>query len=105
MGLEFTDIPDREGAAIYYIHHGSHSDETFTERLRRDIQDRLPDSQVVSVSVRTPDGEKIRDFYDILPERLPALLIVRDDDSLAGIYGATDMPPTDQLAYMLRSIG
>lgn len=105
MGLDFTNISDRRGAALYYIHHGLHTEEQFAERLQRDVKASLPDVQIVSVSVRSADGEKIRDFYDVMPEQLPVLLIVRDDDSLAGMYGSSDMPPTDQLAYILRSIG
>ncbi len=104
MGLDFTSIADKDGAALYALHNGSHQDtQTFT-RLKEDIA-KQTGHQIVLIDVNTPDGENVRDFYDILPEQLPAVFIVRDDDSIANLWLGSNIPtnPGD-IAFHLRQI-
>ncbi len=103
MGLEFTSIVDREGAACYMLHRGTVSDSRMFERLRQEIS-KNTDHQVVVVDARTTDGERIRDFYDIMPEQLPVVLIIRDDDSVAQLWSGSEIPGADMIAYQLKQI-
>ena len=105
MGLDFTSIPDRHGAALYILHTSSTLELQNFERLADDIRKANGHSrQVVILDAKTPDGEKVRDFYDIMPEQLPAVFIVRDDDSLAQLWLATQAPTASDIAYQLNQI-
>lgn len=91
MGLDFTDIPDREGAALYLLHTGNSVELDRLTRLKQDIE--AHDShQVVLIDVNTPDGEKVRDFYDIEAGSLPVALIIGDDDSIVFRWDNTAIP-------------
>lgn len=102
MGLDFTNIKDSEGAALYILHTGNTIEGERLERLATEIKQDAP-HQVVMLDVSTPDGEKVRDFYDITPSQLPAILIVRDDDSLAYQWFGSEIPTSgSDIAYRLR---
>ncbi len=103
MALEFTSIADRAGAACYVLHRGTISDARRFERLSQEIT-KSTDHQVVVVDARTTDGERIRDFYDIMPEQLPAVLIINDDDSVAQLWSDAEIPGADMIAYQLKQI-
>lgn len=104
MGLDFTHIADKQGAALYVLYGGSHQDQQTFTRLKEDIE-KQTNHQVVLLDVTTPDGENVRDFYDIMPEQLPAVFIVKDDDSIAQMWSGTGIPtnPSD-IAFHLRQI-
>jgi hypothetical protein len=103
MGLDFTDIPDREGAALYILHTGN----TLELQKFQHLADEIATSdghQAILVDVNTPDGEKIRDFYDIMPEQLPVVMVVKDDDSIAAQWAGSEIPASDVITYQLRQI-
>ncbi len=101
MGLDFTNIPDREGAALYIVHTGNSVELDRLEQLKRDIEAQ-DDHQVVLIDVNTPDGEKVRDFYDIDAGSLPVALIVADDDSIVFRWDNTAIPTAaGDVAYQL----
>lgn len=103
MGLDFTTIADHHGAALYILTGGSMFDKQKFERMSQEIT-KHTSHQVVLLDVKTPDGEKIRDFYDIMPERLPVVLVVRDDDSLAHMWSSTEIPSPDVISHHLKQI-
>jgi hypothetical protein len=101
MGLDFTSIGDKTGAALYFIHTPNTLEIESLTRLAEDIRQQTP-HQVVLIDVNTPDGENIRDFYDIMPEQLPVALIVRDDDSVAQMWSGEEIPTTaSDIAFQL----
>ncbi len=103
MGLDFTSISDNEGAALYVLSNASMMETRKFERLKSEIAQHCP-HQVVVLNVRTPDGEKVRDFYDIMPETLPVAMIVKDDDSIAQQWSKDYIPAADVIAHHLRQI-
>lgn len=102
MGLDFTKITDNAGAALHVLYGGGQQDtQTFT-RLKESIEQQSG-HQVVLLDINTPDGEKVRDFYDILPEQMPAAFIVRDDDSLVQLWTGMDIPSYEnEIVYQLK---
>lgn len=101
MGLDFTSIPDHEGAALYILHTRSSREIERLERLVGDVAKETT-HQAVLIDIKTPDGEKVRDFYDLPIEQLPVALIVRDDDSLAQHWYGDYIPTAKDIAYHLR---
>lgn len=104
MGLDFTSIPDREGAAFYILHTGNMLELQKFEHLLGEIRTMDNDHQVMLIDVNTPDGEQVRDFYDIMPEQLPVAFIIQDDDSLAAQWPGPEIPTADVIVYQLRQI-
>ena len=103
MGLDFTSIPDRDGAALYILHTGNTLEIQNFQHLADEIAT-TDNHQVILVDISTPDGEKIRDFYDITPEQLPVAMIVNDDDSIATQWAGQAIPAADVIAFQLRQI-
>lgn len=104
MGLDFTNIADGAGAALYVLYAGGQQDLRTYTRLQEDLA-KETSHQCVLLDVKTPDGEKVRDFYDIFPEQLPALFIVRDDDSIARMWSGSEIPSNvSDIAFHLRQI-
>lgn len=103
MGLDFTNIEDRSGAALYVLTNGMTREIEKFERLKDELRGHTS-HQAVILDVHTPDGEKIRDFYDIMPEELPVAFIVRDDDSIAHKWHKDAIPAADIIAHHLRQI-
>lgn len=102
MGLDFTGIKDSEGAALYILHTGNTLENERLQRLAAEVKKSAP-HQVIFLDVSSVDGEKVRDFYDIMPNQLPAALIVRDDDSLAHHWYGSEIPLSgSDIAYRLR---
>lgn len=98
MGLDFTDIPDRQGPAIYIV--GA----TMLESQLQPWRDRLaailpPESQVIYVDINSSNGAKISEFYEIEPEKLPAIMIVMDDDTIYKSWFGPDLPSVETVTY------
>lgn len=102
MGLDFTSIPDRTGAALYVLHTGNSVELDRLERLKHDIE--TQDShQVVLIDINTPDGEKVRDFYDLDAGQLPTALIIGDDDGIAFRWDGSAIPTAaGDIVYQLN---
>lgn len=103
MTLEFTNIPDREGPAVYLLGNRMLSDRL--QRLGNEIDTALPDdTQVVYLDVDSGDGAAVKGFYGIEDAQLPAVLIVQDDDQIyQGWYGE-DLPSVEVVAQEIRQI-
>jgi hypothetical protein len=104
MGLDFTSIPDREGAALYILHTGNTLDLERLTRLQAEIANEA-NHQIVLVDVNTADGEQIRAFYAIELESLPVLMIIGDDDSILYQWDSSSIPNNgSDIAYQLNQI-
>ena len=101
MGLDFTNIPDRTGSAVYILHRDLSQDLQKFDNLQREMINLGCNNQVFLIPINSRDGENIRDFYDILPEQLPAILLIRDDDSLIQQWVGIDIPPADIIVHYL----
>lgn len=104
MGLDFTNIPDHEGAAVYILHSNNSLQESALQQLAKDITVRVAGVQVVMLAVGEPDTEKIREFYGLSNDSFPYVLIVRDSDELAGQWSGNDIPPADDIIYALGAV-
>jgi hypothetical protein len=104
MGLDFLhNLTDQEGAAIYLLHNGS----TFQERQFLSYKSELQkhtQKQIQVFSYREGNGAKLADFYDIVAEKLPAVLIVRDTDELAGQWYGLQLPQPRDVAYLADKV-
>ncbi|MCA9333109.1 hypothetical protein KDA00_04540 [Candidatus Saccharibacteria bacterium] len=99
MGLDFLeDIVDEEGAAIYLIHDGGGYQERRLTEYSEELK-KLTRKQVIVFSMRERDGAQLADFYNILEEQLPAIIIVRDTDELAAEWYGLDLPQPDQVVF------
>lgn len=106
MALDFTDVHDHAGAALYVLHTGNGADAHRFERMKADIEAAGP-FQCVVMDAHTPNGEKIRDFYDFTPTQLPVAFIVRDDDSIHTQWSGNAEIPTNpsDIVFHLRQVG
>ena len=104
MGLDFLeDIVDEEGAAIYLVHDGGGYQERRLTEYAEELK-KLTTKQVIVFSAREGDGAKLADFYDILEEKLPAILIVRDSDELAAEWYGLDLPRAEEVVYQADQV-
>ncbi len=103
MGLEFTNIPDREGPAVYLLGGAPH---------QRDLQVRgeaidaaTPDeTQVVLLDIASANGVQVAEFYGFTHEQLPVIMIIQDDDTLYHSWYGHDLPAADVVAHHLNQI-
>jgi hypothetical protein len=103
VGLSFTHIADRHGLAIYLLHNGTHTQEQAMKRLAADITARIPEKQIVILSARSQDGERVRDFYDLDPMALPYVLLVRDNDQLAHFWQGPHIPNPEHVIHSAQT--
>lgn len=102
MGLDFTNIPDGEGAAVYVLHYPTFTDTKRFEELKKDVLSSSPGSQIVLLDVNGAQGEQVRDFYDITPESLPTVMLIADDDSIIYQWSGDAIPAADVICSQLR---
>lgn len=103
MGLEFTGRPDREGAAVYFISDGTTSSTQELQSIAQVVDVQLPDeAQVVLLDGKGREGSEVSDFYDLA--KLPAVLIVMDDDQLYQSWSAP-LPNAEDILYAMGQAG
>ncbi len=105
MGLSFTSIKDKPGAAIYFLHDGTTTQQRLLERIAQEVHDRAPTYQMVMLSGRDRDGDGIRDFYSLDPDNFPHILVVSDDDQVVQSWSGQTLPTSDQLSYAMQASG
>ena len=98
MGLDFTSIPDREGAAIYLMHNAGIEQQRQMEHLAEQLRGST-DAQLEIIDGSSSDGRQIEQFYDLAPDNYPYVLIVRDDDELVAQWGGSEQPTAEQIAF------
>lgn len=104
MGLDFTSIKDNDGAAVYIIYNPSLSEARRFEEFKKEVLGSQPNAQVVLLDITSGDAEQVRDFYDIDPESLPAVLVIADDDTLQYQWYGAEIPAVDVVCYHLSQI-
>jgi hypothetical protein len=105
MGLDFTSIKDKSGAAVYIVHDGSVSQQRQCDKLAAELNEHTPKHQVLVISIKSHDGEQIANFYSLDRMSFPHALVVRDNDELAHHwYGHNGIPRAAELAFTLRSV-
>lgn len=99
MGLEFTNIADKTGVAIYMIHDGTMNQQRSIERLAEEVAAKDPHRQIVVLSARDKEAEKIRTFYGLSSIGFPYILVVADDDRLLHSWSGLHVPTADHVAH------
>lgn len=102
MGLDFTDIKDQPGAAVYLIHDGSMTSQGNMERLAQAVSG-ATSKQVLVIAADDTTGRQILEFYGLTAKNY--VIIVRDDDQLFQSWNETELPNADQIAYAVEQIG
>ena len=101
MGLDFTSIKDEDGAAVYVLHNPSVTESRRFEQLKIDIVALKPTAQVELLDASRPEGEKVRDFYDFMPETLPVVFVIADDDTILYQWQSSEIPAADVICHYL----
>lgn len=103
MALEFTNIPDRTGPAVYLFGDGASSlinDKVI--RLGTEIDTlTAKETQVVYLDPSRDDGLKVKEFYGLAT--FPCVLIVMDDDTIPTSWTG-ELPRADEVSYVLNQI-
>lgn len=102
MGLDFTRIPDHEGAAIYFIHDGQSRSQAAMVKLAEGVK-RQTKKQTVVLSATDADARRIIEFYHLQGSNL--VLIIRDDDQLQHLWQQNEMPQAVHIAYIADQVG
>jgi hypothetical protein len=102
MGLDFTNIPDRDGLAIYCLHDGTVTQQRSVERLVDAVKQQVP-HQIFTISAHDRDGEKIREFYNLDTGMFPHILLVNDEDQIVMSWSGGQMPTADVVAYTAKT--
>jgi len=102
MGLEFTNIPDRTGPAVYIFGDGTTQTEQRLIAYGQEIDGLTPDeTQVVFLDPQRGDGLRVKEFYGLTS--FPSVLIVMDDDTINQLW-SVQLPPADQVSYALSQV-
>jgi hypothetical protein len=104
MGLDFTNIKDSEGIAVYILHQPNFTQTQQCIKLRAQITLVRPKATVVVLDLSTADAERVRDFYDILPEAAPTVLLVADDDTIKFQWSGHEIPGVSTICYQLAQL-
>ncbi|MDX1765488.1 MAG: hypothetical protein R3313_00890 [Candidatus Saccharimonadales bacterium] len=102
MGLDFSDIKDETGAAVYALHNGFGAEERSVQRFCDKLGDQAK-VQIICLSAREKNGARVADFYDI--QTLPAILIVRDSDEIAYSWFGPDLPSVQEVSHLVKQVG
>lgn len=102
MGLDFTNIKDHHGSAIYLIHDGSEKNRMEFEELAEDLK-RRSKKQVVLMSADDQNGDNIIKFYQLKGSGF--VLVVRDDDQLHHVWSDGELFDASKIAYTAEQAG
>lgn len=101
-GLDFTNIKDSHGSAIYLIHDGSEKDEKNFNELALDIG-RRSKKQIVVLSADDKNAQEVIRFYQLRGSHF--VLVVRDDDQLHHVWSDGERFDASQIAYVAEQAG
>lgn len=102
MGLDFTNIADRHGAAVYLLTDGSSYSERQLIKYAEEIKQRTNNlSQVILIDPLRGDGVRVKEFYGLTS--FPAALIIMDDDTIARSW-IGQLPAAQEVTYALSQI-
>lgn len=102
MALDFSDIKDEKGAAVYLLHSGHGSERRLMDRFAERLKETTK-SQVILLSVKERDGARVAEFYGL--RDFPAILIVRDNDEIAHSWFGQHLPNVREVTHLVDRIG
>jgi len=102
MALDFTNIRDEPGAAIYFMHDGTPVGEQDMQRLMSDVQE-ITKKQCVLLDIKSDAGRKIVEFYALRGTHM--VVIVRDDDQLHHVWSDGERFDAGRIAYSADRAG
>jgi hypothetical protein len=102
MALDFTQIKDEPGPAIFIIHDGSDRDVEAMTRLAEEIRTKTT-KQIIILSAVETVGRSIIEFYQLTGSHF--VLIVRDDDQLHATLSNGDLFDASQIVYLADQAG
>lgn len=103
MALDFIPGSSERSVATYILTTGTHSETEQLNRLIGEITGEAPDYQVMLIDVKSPEGERLRNFYTITPASLPVMMIIAADDSIIQSWEGQSIPSASDIVYHLRS--
>lgn len=102
MGLDFTNISDERGAAVYLFSDGSTPSERQINDFAAEIHTQTNNgSQVVVLDPMHGDGLRVKEFYGLTT--FPAAIIIMDDDTIVQSW-AGQLPQAQEISYALSRI-
>jgi hypothetical protein len=103
MALTFISTPHKEGPAVYIL--GSRMLERRLKPLGEEL-DSLTRSDIPTVylDIRSHDGARFADFYDISESSLPAIVVVMADDTIYKMWQGMDLPSPEAIAHEVGRI-
>lgn len=102
MGLDFTNIADREGAALYFIHDGQSRGQAAMAKLADEVS-RNTNKQIIILSATDSDARRIIEFYHLQGSNM--ILIIRDNDQLQHMWQQNETPQAEHIAYIANQVG
>jgi hypothetical protein len=102
MGLDFTNIKDEPGAAIFFLHDGTVQDKQQMKQLAVEVNTRSK-KQVIVTSSKDTIGRSIIDFFDLKGSHF--ILIVRDDDQLYHVWSDGERFDPAEVTYIAEQAG
>jgi predicted DNA-binding transcriptional regulator YafY len=103
MGLDFTNIKDQDGAAIYLIHDGSPQSQSKMEQLASAVRQKSQ-KQIVIMAIDDENTQKIIDFYNL--GNGEQVLLVSDDDQLQQVWSGDEISADpSQIIYLAERSG
>ncbi len=102
MGLDFTNIKDDSGCAIYLIHDGTEIDKLSFIKLAETLKKNTT-KQIVIMSREEKSADSIIKFYQLRGTHF--VLIVRDDDQLHHVWSDGEHFDASQIAYLANQAG
>ncbi len=101
MQPESDSTKNRAGTSCHILFNsrapGSHKLDHYVEEIRQ-----AADCDVVMEDVATREGDATRILYSIITDDLPAVLLVRDNGSLAHHWATPYLPSARDVAHYLR---
>lgn len=102
MALDFTNIKDHPGSAIYIIHSRLQTDKQKFERLAADLGAKTK-KQIILMSSDDQAAREIVKFYQLRGANF--VIIVRDDDQLHKVWSDGERFDAAQIAYTSEQAG
>lgn len=102
MALEFTNIPDRTGPAVYVFGDGTSQTDQILKQFGEKVDELTPEeTQVAYLDPSRGDGRATAEFYGLI--QFPCVMIVMDDDTVPQQWSLT-IPRPDEVSYALGQI-
>jgi hypothetical protein len=102
MALDFTQIKDQPGAAIFFMHDGTEQDRVSMLELVDAVRSKT-NKQAILLSAKDTIGMAISQFYGLRGTHY--VLVVRDDDQLHHVWSDGELFDPSTIAYIADQAG